>query len=331
MSDNPAVMSTQILDGQLKNWTNEDYITIFRPLEQIGFYWEPMHERMERQGEVALSVNTPWSHAKTTRTKYCTLDHQIIFNTWQIIPERCLECWKIAVSPKNFKELLAMETLQQHMDVPCKCGMEMRDYTPKHYGGYWYTSSLDSGRKRFIEVKEAIAEYVSPECAETAILKRGCTEYEMVLGPSPFWNISKQDSEFVEVVESMVYLPRSQSDQARLIKKNLRLRWALWAHSHGDMSYMEFNGDKSMFPDYVKYHEGNLDDIKHDMALARASARGGMEPEVADKFLVLCADFAKDNSVSLNGLVHALGSNSPNPLNLMQIPETTYGDHDELT
>lgn len=333
----PAVFDSIILDGVLKQWTDEDYITIFRPLQDRGYFWDPNTLRLRVPEPHSMQSNTPWIHCKQTPDKHCTMDHQILFNTFGIIPPRCLECWKVVVTPRSFAELIALEQLEMQMNVPSKCGIELREYTPKHYGGYFYTSSLDRGRQRYLEVKEAVADTIDPKLAESVILKRGCTEYEMVKGPSPYWNITKNEEEFIERVDSLVHVERRHTSQPEVTKTNVRLRWAVYAHQNADFSYKPWNNDKELFPGYVKYHEGDIDDIKHDLALARGHARGGIEPEVSDKFLVLCQDFAKENKISMNGLTHTLGANQANPLDLMKInlhkdtPEELKGDQDEST
>lgn len=333
----PQVFDSIILDGHAKKWTEEDYITILRPLQDHGYTWNPETHTLRMAGPRGMTANTPWCHAKQSPDKFCGFDHQIMFNIWGMIPPRCLECWKVVVAPGSFKELMQLEQLEKQMNVPSKCGIELREYTSRPYGGYFYTNNFDKGRQRCFEVKEAIADLISPEMAEKTILKRGCTEFEMAKGPSPFWNISKEDLEFHSRIESLVHIPRNYSPQPEITKTNVRLRWMVHAHRIGDFSYIDWNNGKKLFPTPITYHEGDIDDIKHDLALARGEARGGIKPEISDKFLILCDDFVKEHKVSFNGLGHTLGANDANPLNLMKLnlhkdtPEELKGDQDELT
>jgi len=325
----------KILEGQAANWTSEDWDTIFKPLEQQGYKWDPFDLRMRQIGPKAVTIDTPWCHAKSLPSKQCTLDHQVIFNNFGIIHPRCMECWKVTCGPKNFDELMKLEQLQLQMNVSCKCGAELRDYVPKHWGGYWYTNSLDEGRERHKQVKEAVAEVLSPETAETVILKRGCTEIEFLAGPSPYWSNTREQEEFLDIIESKIDAPNGQGEQYQMAKTKVHLKWLAWAHENGDMSYLPYNNNKALYPDYVKYHEHDIDDLKRDLAIARGQAKGEINPEVSSDFLILANQFAQDHDVHLGDLGHTLGANFSNPLNLTKVnqrePNGNEGEHDELT
>ena len=155
------------------------------------------------------------------------------------------------------------------MDVPSKCGIEMRDYTPKHYGGYFYTHSLEEGRERYEQVRKGVDEAIDGGKDLSVILKRGCTEYEMIKGPSVYWHNTAEESKMLELIDAFVDLSRSNNRQSEMVKNSVRLKWALWAHSNGDFTYKELNNGKALFPDYVKYHEGDIEDIKKDLESAQ--------------------------------------------------------------
>jgi hypothetical protein len=339
MQSSQGIYNAMRFGGQILKWTQEDWFAFFSNLTVKGFIWDVDDNRLRQKGFLGLMNNTPWIHAKSTPQKHCSMDHNIIYNNWGIIHPRCLECWKVVVSPRNFHELLLMEQLQKHMDVDSKCGIEMRDYTPRHYGAYFYNNSLDEGREKYKLVKEAVAANISPECAATTILKRGCTEYEMQTGPSLYWNITKQQEKILEIIEAFVDVRRGHGEQPEMLKRNVRMKWVLWAHSNGDMTYKAYNGDQAVFPGYVSYHEGDIGDIKHDIAVARAQASAGIPPETSDKFIEVVQNFAKEYKVQHYGeLVKALGSNYSSPLNMkfgikqnLDIAEEAKGDLDETT
>ena len=326
------------LGGDVKRWSEEDWFSFFSRLQSMNFIWDGEDGRLRQKGWIGLTNHTPWIHAKSTPSKHCSLDHNIIFNNWNIIHPRCLECWKVVVSPKNFHELMLLEELQQKMDVDCKCGIELRDYTPRHYGGYFYNCSLDEGREKYKLVKDAVSEFVSPECGATTILKRGCTEYEMKAGPSLYWNINRQQEKIIDIIESYVDVRRTMGEQSLMLKRNVRLKWVIWAHANGDMSYMDYNGGQKLYPGYVAYHEGDIADIKHDLAVARAQASAGIPLETSSKFIEVVRDFAKEYKiVNYGDLVRVLGSNYSDPLNnhfamkKIEVAEEAKGDLDETT
>jgi hypothetical protein len=329
-------------DGLIDKWAQEDYVSIFGKLHAEGFQWDPVDLVLRQLGAFRVAQsNTPWCHAKSTPGKRCALDHNITFKHWGIIHPRCLECWKLCVTvplENGFENLLKLEQLQLRMGYAAKCGIEMRDYTAKFYGGYWYTESFDEGRDRYKEVLEALTKHVSPEVASTLILKRACTEYEMVKGPSPYWHNTRAEEKMLERIEAMVDMHHSNNEQSDLIKNNVRLKWVLWAHANGDMSYMKYNGGKKLFPGYVTYHEGAREDVKRDIAVALAQAKSGITPAVTDEFLKQTDKLADDHDLeSIDGLTQALGAGQSNPLQMIRsirmddIPEEFKGDHDELT
>ena len=325
------------LGGEALKWSQEDWFTFFSKLVAQGFIWDAEDNRLRQKGFLGLMNNTPWCHAKSTATKHCSLDHNIIFNNWRIIHPRCLECWKVVVAPRNFHELMLLYDLQKKLDYDSKCGIELRDYTPRHYGGYFYNLSLDEGREKYKIVRDAVSEFISPECGASTILKRGCTEYEMVKGPSLYWNVTKQQEKLLEIIESFVDVRRGFGEQSGMLQRNIKMKWIIWAHSHGDFSYLDYNGGKKLFPGYVAYHDGDIGDVKHDLAVARAQASCGLPLEIGDKFLTVVQEFAKEYKIKDYGkLVYALGSNYDSPLDMKfkieaSVPDEAKGDLDETT
>jgi hypothetical protein len=271
-----ALYNTMTHKGTLAKWLDDDVNSLLSPLLNCGFVWDANSDMLRRPTPTdhrKMVFSTPWCHAKGTPRKHCGMDHHITFNNFHIIHPRCLSCWKVVVTPKTFKQLCQLEVTEKNMNVASKCGIEMRDYTPKFYGGYFYNHSLEEGRERYEEVRKAVDQNLDNGKDVDVILKRGCTEYEMMKGPSVYWHNTKEESKMLEIIDGYVEVPRNQLRQSEIIKNSVRLKWALWAHMNGDMSYKELNGGESLFPDYVKYHEGDIEDIKKDLATAESSVR----------------------------------------------------------
>jgi hypothetical protein len=316
----------------------EDYLALFIPLMQKGYNLDTDGRWKQVGGQYTMLNATPWCHQRGMPKLHCSLDHQIIFNMFNIIPPRCLKCWKVCITINSFHELVQIEQLLHNLDYPSKCGIEMRDYTPKHYGAYFYCNGFDEGRARYTEVRKVIddnIELTDKDKPIEVILKRGCTEYEMIKGPSPYWNCSGADLEMVKLCESFIEISPSNSSQDPLQKTNVKRKWMLWAHSNGDMSYLPYNGGEKLFPDYVKYHEGDIDDIKRDLCISNMQGTTGMAPEITAEFLEKVGDFAKEKGIENTGtLTYALGNymdNAIDPGILRKVPEEVIGEHDELT
>lgn len=319
-------------EGKCLELFKKDYVSKLSMVQALGYAWDAVDQQLVRPQQRYMSAGTPWVHQRPSPHKHCALDHHIMFNVFGIIPPRCLECWKTVVSPRTFHELMLLEELQIKMDKASKCGIELRDYTPKHYGGYFYNCSLDDGRKTYKEVRDAVDEMISPEVS--VILKRGCTEYEFLKGPSPYWHMTEKEEKMVQEIEAFVNVPRSNAPQPDLVKNHVKGTWFIWAHSNGDFTYMDYNGGKKLWPDYVKYHEGNLDDIKRDLAVARGVVKGELDEKIVDEFLVGTSEYAKEAGIDMGKLANALGANETNPLRsftINEIPEEAKGDLDELT
>lgn len=332
------IYNSMQVGGLVQKWGSEDWVSIFAHLESQGWAWDPQTCKLKQLAAIpALQTQTPWCHAKNSPHKQCGLDHNIIFKNWRIVTPRCMHCWKVCVTLESFEDALKCEQLQKRMDYPAKTGMEMRDYTPKFWGAYWYTDSLDEGRDRHKEVKAALKEHVSDFAAEHCILKRACTEFEMAKGPSPYWHVKDEEYKFLEQIEAFIDFHDTNAEQQDMIKRHVHLKWVLWAHMNNDMTYVKYNDGKKLFPGYVTYHEGNIDDIKHDMAVALAEAKYKVKPETSEKFLALADQLAEEAGIEKTGQLAASLGGEYSPLDLARtvkleaIPEEFKGEHDEQT
>lgn len=336
------IYGTMNYQGELRDQVTSDVTRVLSPLMGHGYYWDPETMTLDTPGPKTLGLETPWCHAKGTHTKNCLFDHHLAFNLFGIIPPRCQECWKVVATPNNFAQLMELEEVQKQLPYACKCGIELRDYTPKHYGSYYYNDSFDEGRDKYHMVRELMDKHITGGKEIDVILKRGCTEFEMIKGPSPFWHMTKEEERVYEILTAYVHNQRNNRRQPEHVKKHVKIVWALWAHANGDFSYLPWNDNKPLFPDYVKYHEGDRDGIKADLALARAQATGNLKADTALEFLDMAQEFADEKDVPLTNLMHALGARERDPIHLNMVPkpaptevpeydEKMIGEHDELT
>lgn len=332
-SSDPMIYKAMQRGGEIARWDKEDWYKILSGIQTSGrFAWCSESMKLTNPNPTISHAETPWCHAKHAPRKNCALDHHVLFNGFGIIHPRCLECWKVVASPNNFDELIQVEKLQRNeLDVPCKAGIELRDYTPRHYGSYYYCHSVEEGRERYKQVRELMDE-INPEI--DVILKRGCTEYEMTKGPSIFWHATDKELEFAENVEHFVEVPANDNDQPQMMKRHIRGKWALWAHANGDMTYKKYNGDLELFPKCVTYHEGDLADVTHDLALGLSHAKGKLPGDKVEEFLLSSIKWSIENGVDPDQLGTALGQHGISAFNLKsfikQVPEYAKGETDEL-
>lgn len=311
----------------------EDYITRFHALSQFGYVLDPSDGRWRKHGDKTMVSSTPWCHAKGTPQKNCNLDHHLIFNMWGIIPPRCQECWKVVVGPRSFKELMQLEQLENELNVPSKCGIELRDYTPRDYGGYFYNGSLDEGRECYKMVREAIDDVIGMDedgNPVSVILKRACTEFEMLNGPSVFWDSTQEDLDFIELVEALVDVPRGNTLQDEMQKRHVRTRWFIWAHMNGDMTYTDWNNGEELWPHCVTYHEGDLDDIKRDLIMGRNYTHG-VNSEIVTKFGAWAEQFKVENGLNFKQMNRFLRNDIGNFNIRADISEENMGEQDQMS
>lgn len=289
-------------EGKGAEWDKYDLPTQLMPLLTSGGYHIDQRTGMITVRQTS-GWNTPWIYTKSIDTKKCNLDHNIKFNTYKYIPPRCLQCWKVVVTPTTYMDLHKLYEIECAMDVPCKCGIEVRDYTSKAYGGYFYTNSIDEGRERYEQVRKAVDEHIGPDT--DVLLKRGCTEYELKLKmPSPMWHMTPETEEVDEIIDLYVSdTPVHNGRQTRFQKAHVFKRWMIWAHSRGDFSYLPHNNGQKLVDDYVTFHEGDLDQIKEEIALGEAWARSNStgqsaDPELLREFRKLREEFAINAGVT---------------------------------
>jgi len=308
----PRIYKTMQLDGEMHRMAKEDdVISVLSPFEGQGFGWNAAIGQLSKVGgsDKYEVFSTPWCHARHLNTKRCALDHQLIFKLYGIIPPRCMSCWKTCMALKNFDELMTWQKVQtDEMNIPAKCGIELRDYTPRHYGAYHYAGSLDEGVEMYEFVHGLAKKYLSEETANSVILKRACTEFEMEKGPSTHWHLGEEEERILNLIETYVHYPTGLVGQNKaLAHPYVKLKWLLWAHHNGDFSYLPYNGNKKLFPDVVTYHDKDLQSMKHDMALLSTEARHGISQQIIQEYLLGTSKFAKDHDITMDKFATVFG------------------------
>lgn len=205
-------------------------------------------------------VESPWVFTNMpeseTAGEICHRIHQYLFPKLGIIPILCHDCFKVVVKPKTVVQLFELQKLQVQLGLPSKCGIELRNFVPNLYGGYFYNKGIEKGQSCYELVRKRVSERISPDIE--VILKRGCTEFEMSHGPSDKWGIDinqkKLENDFNER-----YIEENDTTQIQTPDaiNNIKLSWILHAAAKHDITYKELTGNKALVPEcnYVTYHE----------------------------------------------------------------------------
>ena len=237
-----------------KEVVSQDIITKLRYLlVNAGYYLRDEDGKIH--ADLKMGWETPWHHVRHANNLDCNLWHKVMFDLggkrW--VPSQCQNCFKVVARPKDLRGLFALLELQKKMDVPSKCGIEVRPTVHGNYGGYFYNWGLEMGLRKYKQVRDAVdkAEYLGPDT--TVLLKRGCTEFEHALGDSTKWEVTPEQMEWEAlvnewVVQDVVY--RKQADHGLAY---VHRKWIEHAYSIGDPTYADFTDGIPLHPPYVTY------------------------------------------------------------------------------
>jgi hypothetical protein len=241
------------------------------PVELLEAMWASGHWRWRiKDGKTTLyypfeqqiQPHSPWRYFGTNAD--CFLYSDVLFETVSkkipkgFVPEYCHNCYKVVVAPRTVKELFALEQLMTKCGangIPCKCGIEIRTYVTRLYGGYFYTRSKNEGRERWALVRGLVDQHPGLGPDIPVILKRACTEMERKHGPSNEWlpptkAQQKLEAMILEIVEFEPYIV----EQTQPFVNHLHRKWLEWAFQNGDETYLEYTGGNPIKGGPVTYH-----------------------------------------------------------------------------
>lgn len=103
-----------------------------------------------------------------------------IFNSFNVIPKYCFDCYKVCIAPRNiielFKLLMVFEKVALPLDNTRKCMVEERSDCSGTYKGLIFCRSIEEGNEVRKIMRKAVSEDIAPQVSVT--LKRGCSEFE---------------------------------------------------------------------------------------------------------------------------------------------------------
>ena len=258
---------------------------LLKPLREHGWHWDSDAGKMI-PGPTSVTEDLPWI---TQNLDFdCYGWNRVFHHTAaqeKMVHTHCQTCFKVVVMPRTFRELLALEEYQEECGLRCKCGIEVRDYVSRPYGGYFYswepgeliTAQYDSedgsGVFRVVDDEAALAKgrakyekivddmsYITTEPGDMpVILKRGCTEFEAHCGPTDeprYRHISDEQIALEAAIDANLEYDHAHfvGKQPEAVKDAIRIHWAEFAHFIGDMTYVEWLGRTLSVPP-VTYHK----------------------------------------------------------------------------
>ncbi len=289
----PIIQPREDIGGEYGQLAKSDIITPVTGMFSSG--WMMDDDGVAKPlSDSAMEVVTPWIHPVPGKDKDCGLWHTIMFDEYHILPSPCMECWKVVVTPQTITELFRLHDFQSGIveglskgpagldrgcGHPCKCGIEIRPYTSKLYGGYFYNSSLDEGMECYQWVRKEMTALFGEGIK--VILKRACTEFEMAFGPSNKWFVSEEQLDKEEQIMNLFDRRNSANPprQPSVLSPSIKKRWIQWAFQNGDNTYRELTNGEPLYYEAVTYHELDLSKIRKTTAVRHTleSNSGGAE------------------------------------------------------
>jgi hypothetical protein len=236
----------------------QDLIGKLKPLFNAGhLYIDPENGKIKRPGQVMMITN-PWVFTKQADWTNCAVWHQIYFKCLNAIHSGCYRCYKVVVRPQTVRELFDLHEVMQQLGLAGKCGVETREYTKHLYGAYFYCNGLEDGKRIYRIVSDAIAKELRPDM--DVILKRGCTEFEMMHGDSSKYEQSEEDRQTERLLEDNMDIPPATFAQPDILKTHIKRSWLAWAYKNNDRTCLEYNDGEDFVAQPTTYHE---EDINH--------------------------------------------------------------------
>jgi hypothetical protein len=197
----------------------------------------------------------------------------------------------------------------------------MRAYTGRPYGGYFYNNSLDDGLDCYKTVREAVDEAISPDVP--VLLKRGCTEYEFIVGDSRNWFMNDYAADLDRVIETFVEDDaKSDLRQADMVTRHVHKRWIEYAYKLGDKTYLEYTDGKTLYPTYHTYHDKDINETKVELCERRAQQIAQVPKPVTRHLLWQMGGLMDNAGINRRGMGALMGFHEIDPFTIYE--HSTY-------
>jgi len=179
-----------------------------------------------------------------------TLLHRILYRE-SAVPLGCRDCYKVKVEPRSLAELVAIRDISPRLPCRSKCGSSLNHLVSQ---GAWAAFYYVDGLEMAFAVHDLVAAEMRdhPRLRELPkiSIKRGCTEFEMRLGPSNEWSFDETLIPLERALRPLFVSPERDAD-----KQATFLSWIATAYAIGDDSYLELTSGKRLYPPTVDYLE----------------------------------------------------------------------------
>jgi hypothetical protein len=167
-----------------------------------------------------------------------------------VVPAGCQACFKIKVVPKTLRALVAAWRVAQGIEFSSKWGIDLDNPLSQDiYAGYFYLTNLTEARALYKVVREAFDTEPKLGSDVRTFIKRGCSVYEAIVGPSDQWQYTPEMAQIEARLKA-----RFRTEPRRTVPNNAVLaRWIDLAFRIGDDTYLDFTDGKLLRPKTLTY------------------------------------------------------------------------------
>jgi hypothetical protein len=210
-----------------------DWVQALKPLTDTGtWYWgldgkygPKLLAHPSEVNWIYADVRIPGQKEYGHGCGFFTNMHNLIFKQGAV-HSFCMECYKVVVCPQSLDHVHKIAEWQSDLGVAGKVGAEVRPYTQRTWGAYFYCRGVEEGRERYKQVREWVDENLGEDVK--VFLKRACTEFEQHMGDSDKWEkIPHQDEIEAEAIKVIPPIP-SDKVQCEAVKHHVWERWDQW-------------------------------------------------------------------------------------------------------
>ncbi|GAA0295998.1 hypothetical protein GCM10009087_02180 [Sphingomonas oligophenolica] len=160
------------------------------------------------------------------------------------VPKGCEPCYKVKLVPRSLRELVALYEVARAIPCGSKWGVDFfNPHSQNLYAGYFFVDGLEAARALVPLVREAIAGNAKIGDDLPIVIKRGCSNYEVALGPSESYSFRPELSEIESYLQTRWRPPKLST---KSLAEILYGTWVPFAFQIGDDSYLDFTGGKPL-------------------------------------------------------------------------------------
>ena len=167
------------------------------------------------------------------------------------VPQGCASCYKVKAMPRTLRELVALYEIAKKAACLSKWGIDFYNrHSQNFYAGYFYCQGLDGARALYRIVRKAMDENPKIGADVPLVIKRGCSNYEAVLGPSDKYTFAPELAEIEAYLKTRF---RARKSEDPTLPATLYQAWVPFAYQMGDNTYLDFTNGKPLYPKTVTY------------------------------------------------------------------------------